>query len=272
MRITAQLIRASDGSHLWSETYDRTLDDIFKVQDEIAAAVVDKLRISLLGAAPTAKPVDPRIYPLLLQANALLAQNTAAGNVQALALCNQALAIVPGEVRVWDALALIALNQTSASEVPTEEGLPRMRAAVERALALDPNDAAAHSMAGRVADAFDDDLVRAADHFQRAMSLDPTNSDVLYNAAAFLPSIGRIDAGIAAMRYLVAHDPASARAHYRLADFLLRAGDFDGAIASARVTLALSPKYNGTHNLISASLLAKGDGAGALAEAAAEHS
>ena len=67
VRITAQLIRASDGSHLWSDTYDRTLDDIFKVQDEIATAVVAQLKIKLLGAAPTAKPVDPKVYPLILQ-------------------------------------------------------------------------------------------------------------------------------------------------------------------------------------------------------------
>ena len=124
VRITVQLIRASDSSHLWSETYDRTLDDIFKVQDEIAAAVVDKLRISLLGAVPTAKPVDPRIYPLILQANALIAQNNAAGNKQALALCEQAIAIVPDEVRAWNALALVSFNQVAASERSIEEGLP----------------------------------------------------------------------------------------------------------------------------------------------------
>ena len=74
VRITVQLIRAIDSSHLWSETYDRTLDDIFKTQDEIAAAVVGQLKIKLLGAVPTAKPVDPKTYPLLLQAAALLGQ------------------------------------------------------------------------------------------------------------------------------------------------------------------------------------------------------
>src|SRR5262249_34855032 len=62
VRITVQLIRAADSTHLWSETYDRTLDDIFKVQDEIAAAVVGQLKIKLLGAAPTVKPVDSKAY------------------------------------------------------------------------------------------------------------------------------------------------------------------------------------------------------------------
>jgi TolB-like protein/cytochrome c-type biogenesis protein CcmH/NrfG len=272
VRITVQLIRASDSSHLWSETYDRTLDDIFKVQDEIAAAVVDKLRISLLGAVPTAKPVDPRIYPLILQANALIAQNNPAGNKQALALCEQAIALVPDEVRAWNALALVSFNQVAASERSIEDGLPALRAAVARALALDPDDAAAQSLAGRVADVYDSDFVSAAAHYQRALSLDPANSDVLYNTAVFLAGVGKVDAGIAVMRHLVAHDPASARVHYRLGDLLSRARKYDEAIASLRTALALSPQYNGARSIISASLLAKGDPAGALAEAQAEPS
>jgi len=272
VRITVQLIRANDSSHLWSETYDRTLDDIFKVQDEIAAAVVDKLRISLLGAVPTAKPVDPRIYPLILQANALIAQNNAVGNKQARTLCEQAVALVPGEVRAWNALALVGFNQVAASERSIEEGLPAVRAAIARALALGPDDATAHSLAGRTADVYDTDFVSAAAHYQRALALDPANSDVLYNTAVFLAGVGKVDAGVTVMRYLVAHDPASARVHYRLGDLLLRARDYDGAIAYERTALALSPQYNGAYNLISASLIAKGDGAGALTEAQAESS
>jgi len=272
VRITVQLIRANDSSHLWSETYDRTLDDIFKVQDEIAAAVVDKLRISLLGAVPTAKPVDPRIYPLILQANALIAQNNAVGNKQARTLCEQAVALVPGEVRAWNALALVGFNQVAASERSIEEGLPEVRAAISRALALGPDDATAHSLAGRTADVYDTDFVSAAAHYQRALALDPANSDVLYNTAVFLAGVGKVDAGVTVMRYLVAHDPASARVHYRLGDLLLRARDYDGAIAYERTALALSPQYNGAYNLISASLIAKGDGARALTEAQAESS
>ena len=272
VRITVQLIRASDSSHLWSETYDRTLDDIFKVQDEIAAAVVDKLRISLLGAVPTAKPVDPRIYPLILQANALIAQNNVAGNKQGLALCQQAIALVPDEVRAWNALALVSFNQVAASERSIEEGLPAIRAAVARALALSPDDATAHSLAGRIADVYDTDFVSAAAHYQRALAVDPANSDVLYNTAVFLAGVGKVDAGITVMRYLVAHDPASARVHYRLGDLLSRARDYDGAIASERTALALSPQYSGAHNIISFSLLAKNDVAGAVAEALAEPS
>jgi len=119
---------------------------------------------------------------------------------------------------------------------------------------------------------YDADFVSAAAHYQRALSLDPANSDVLYNTAVFLAGVGKVDAGITVMRYLAAHDPASARVHYRLGDLLSRARDYDGAIASERIALALSPQYSGAHNIISACLLAKGDAAGAVAEALAEPS
>ncbi len=69
LRITVQLIRAAEGYHLWSETYDRKLDDIFKIQDEIAGEVVKELKVKLLGAAPKVRTTDPQAYALYLQAN-----------------------------------------------------------------------------------------------------------------------------------------------------------------------------------------------------------
>src|SRR5216110_3042472 len=75
LRITAQLIRAAEGYHLWSETYDRKMDDIFKIQDEIAGEVVKELKVKLLGAAPKARTTDPKAYALYLQARELGRQN-----------------------------------------------------------------------------------------------------------------------------------------------------------------------------------------------------
>ena len=79
LRITAQLIRASDSSHLWSQTYDRELTDVFTVQDEIAAAVVEQLKVTLLGSAPKARVTDPKAYGLFLQARELGRQYSAEG-------------------------------------------------------------------------------------------------------------------------------------------------------------------------------------------------
>ena len=79
LRITAQLIRAAEGYHLWSETYDRKLDDIFKIQDEIAGEVVKQLKVTLLGAEPTVRQTDPKAYALYLQAVQLGRQNHSRG-------------------------------------------------------------------------------------------------------------------------------------------------------------------------------------------------
>ncbi|MBK6348462.1 MAG: hypothetical protein V9E93_12690 [Steroidobacteraceae bacterium] len=105
LRITAQLIRAADSSHLWSQSYDRPMTDVFKVQDEIAAAVVDQLKIQLLGAAPNAKATDPKAYALFLQAREIGRHHTAAAFEQSIALFQQALALDPAYAAAWVGLA-----------------------------------------------------------------------------------------------------------------------------------------------------------------------
>ena len=95
LRITAQLIRTADSTHLWSETYDRTLDDIFAVQDEIAVAVVEELKIKLLGAAPMAQATDPKAYALFLRAREVARLLTEASLEEAIPLYQQALKIDP---------------------------------------------------------------------------------------------------------------------------------------------------------------------------------
>ena len=265
VRITVQLIRASDSSHLWSETYDRTLDDIFKVQDEIAATVVDKLKITLLGAAPTVRPIDPKAYPLILQANSLTNQGTIESVAQAIALYQQSLMISPGEARAWTGLARAYAAQTSMGERPPAEGYRLAREAANKALANDPSDALASASLGRIALEFDSDLTAAAQHFQRALALDPTNVDVLRPAAVFMDFIGRTDEAVTIFGYLIAHDPANPLEHFNLSLVYCTAGRWDQAIESARTALTLSPRLVGAHYYISVALLGKGDAVGALA-------
>jgi TolB-like protein/Flp pilus assembly protein TadD len=274
VRITAQLIRAADSTHLWSETYDRTLDDIFKVQDEIAAAVVGQLKIKLLGAAPTARPVDPRVYPLLLQAKALVDQGSSKGRQEATALYQEALKIVPDEARAWDGLAKVYIDQTTnAGERPVAESFALAREAANKALEIDPADAAAYATRGRLTNDHDGDLAGAARDFQRALELDPSNPDVLSRVAiSCLRPLGRLDDAIAIQRYLIARDPASSRDHFSLGYSLYNGARWDDAIASLRTALALAPQRNIAHYLIGAALLAKGETEAALVEMQAEPS
>src|SRR5262245_31874786 len=105
VRITAQLIRASDSSHLWSQAYDRQMTDVFKVQDEIAAAVVEQLKVRLLGAAPKRPVTDPDTYTLFLQGREVARQYNREAFEQAIAIYKQALTIDPSYAPAWSGLA-----------------------------------------------------------------------------------------------------------------------------------------------------------------------
>src|SRR5215470_9569207 len=113
LRIAAQLIRAAEGYHLWSETYDRKMDDIFKIQDEIAGEVVKELKVKLLGAAPRVRTTDPKAYALYLQARELWRQNNPEANTQSDALYRQVLEIDPRYAPAWDQLASNFTNKAS---------------------------------------------------------------------------------------------------------------------------------------------------------------
>jgi TolB-like protein/cytochrome c-type biogenesis protein CcmH/NrfG len=271
VRITAQLIRASDGSHLWSDTYDRTLDDIFKVQDEIAAAVVAQLKIKLLGAAPTAKPVDPKAYPLILQAQALLDQQSRAGREQAASVYRQALAIAPNEARAWAGLSRVYVNQVIFAELPTAEGVRLIKEAANKALATDPDNVITMGSLARVAADFEFDLPAAARFHQRALELEPGNLVSLNAVASMLLAIGRLDEARRLFEYRLAHDPANPTAHYNMANLLYSSRQWDAAIDEYRAALRLSPEVAGAHSGVALALLADNrDAAAALKEAEAE--
>src|SRR5205085_4798350 len=129
LRITAQLIRAAEGYHLWSKTYDRNLDDIFKIQDEIAGEVVKELKVKLLGAAPKVRTTDPKAYALYLQARELGRQSNAEAFAKSDALYHQVLEIDPRYAAAWERLGSNFLNKTSMGLVPNQEGFTRAREA-----------------------------------------------------------------------------------------------------------------------------------------------
>src|SRR6476620_7386535 len=127
VRITAQLIKAGTDTHLWSQTYDRKLDDIFAIQDEIAADVVKQLKVTLLGAAPKARTTDPEAYALYLQAKQLGRQNTAEACQQSDALYRKVLAIDPRYAPAWVGLASNFSNKAGQSMLPPKEGFDQAR-------------------------------------------------------------------------------------------------------------------------------------------------
>lgn len=272
LRITAQLIRAADSTHLWSQTWDRPLDDVFAVQDEIAGAVVAQLKIKLLGTAPTVKAVDPEAYALWMQARQIARQSNAGAYEQALALLQQAVAIDPGYAAAWNAIATTYTNQGGNALRPIDEAYALAREAVARALAADPDLAQAHANLGWIAMRHDGDLAAAARHFERALELAPAEAAIQGNASTVLQALGRIEEVIAIRTFLVARDPMNPQLRANLGVVYASAGRDDEAIDSYRAALRLAPGYLGMHGAIAAALARQGQFEQALVEAKQEAS
>ena len=265
VRITAQLVDARSDTHLWSETYDRPLDDIVAVQDEIATAVVGQLKLQLLGAGLKLKATDPRAYALYLQARQLGLQRTPGGYERSIALYQQALAIDAHYAAAWAGLAYNYLGQADTGLRPIEEGYRLARDAVGRALEIDPDFAAAHAGLGWIAMNHGGDLAAAARHLEHALTLEPTDADIIATAGLLAQGLGRLDTAIELDEYVTMRDPVNTIGHANLGIAYLYAGRLDEAIASIRTALNLSPGFAGAQFAIGVALLLKGDPAGALA-------
>jgi len=273
VRITAQLIRASTDVQLWSQTYDRKLDAIFAIQDEIAADVVKQLKVTLLGAAPKARTTDPQGYALHLQAVQLGRQASVESLQQSDALYRKVLAIDPRYAPAWDGLARNAISETAQGMHANKDGYARAREEAVKALTIDPEYAPAHATLGLVAmDGRDNDLAGAAQHLERALALDPSDLDVLRNGATLLAGLGRMDDALALDEAILRRDPVNVDALFILSIQQLRAGRFDASIASSRTVLSLVPGRGGSHYVLGLALLLKGDARGALAEIEQEKS
>jgi TolB-like protein len=272
LRITAQLIDARTDTHLLSETYDRSLDDIFAVQDEIASAVVAQLKVTLLGAVPKSKSADSKAYALYLQGRQLEHQNSDEGVAQAVKLYQQALGIDATLAPAWIGLADCYLLQESSGLLPSEEAFRLARAAVGKALAINPDLAEAHALLGIIALNGDNDLAASARHFSHALALEPANIDILSLSLLLFRSLGRLQETIPIGEFIAAHDPVNAFGHARLGAIYIRNERYDDGIAELRTALRLSPERNQTHYAIGEALLRKGDPKAALEEMQRERS
>lgn len=264
VRITAQLIEAKADKHLWSETYDRSLDNIFAIQDEIAAVVVAKLKISLLGDVPVVHETDPEAYASYLQARHLRRQRTTESLGQAESLLKQVLSVEPDYAPAWDELSTVYLYGASLGLWPFPEAYALARDAINEALAADPNYAPALASLSFISKSYDNDLVAAAGYLQRALQLEPTNIAIIGTAALLYASLGRFDEATAFNEFTVSRDPVSAAGHSNLGLRYNTAGRWDDAIASFNTALKLSPGYSGTMYKIGIAQLLKGEPRAAL--------
>ncbi len=194
VRITAQLIKADDGYHLWSQTFDRTLDDVFAIQDEISAAVVAALKIQLLGAAPKSVEVNPEAYALYLQGRYFVERRTRKDWENAVSAYRQALKIDPNYAAAWAGLSQVLTAQAGQGYIELNAGTAEARAAALKALEIDPNLAEAHAALGQIQISYDWDWTGAESSLKRALELADGDSRNLTRMAGLQFALGNLDA------------------------------------------------------------------------------
>ena len=285
VRITVQLVKVSDGYHLWSETYDRTLEDILAVQDEIARSVVKELRTTLLGEeadskasgeakaevarAAQGRTTNPEAHRLYLQARHLLAQMAQDSTARAIGDLNEALKLDPEFALGWTELSRAYSHQAGTGWRPLAEGFALARAAVERALSLEPDLAVAHALAGWIS-MWNSDSPGAERSFRRALELDPRNSLALRGVGTVAYYRGHFEEATLFGRAAIDQDPLNAGAYHILASTHYAAGDLAAAETACRRSLDLAPGRAGTRSLLALVLMDQRRTQHALAEAMRE--
>jgi len=270
LRVTAQLIRVDNGYHLWSQTYDRKLDDIFKVQDEIAGAVVSALKVSLVdsGALKVTTVKNAEAYTLYLQGRAI---NRIASNKQqydsAAEYMRKAIKADPTFAKAWAWLASVLANEIQAGLVRSDAVAAEMRGASERALALDPNLADAHGAKGDIYYHIDWDWEAAAAEFQKAYDLDPTDSN---NANVLGVSLfvlhGPVDTALALYQKANELDPLNPNGVENIGGYYGVTGKLSEAEMAMRKAIEIDPMQSAFHANLASVLLLRGEAAAALAE------
>lgn len=258
LRITAQLIDTESGYHLWSNTYDRELTDIFAVQDEITANVVSALKITLLGSGVTAdrSTTNLEAYNLYLQARYFMEHTGTENTARAFDALNRAIEIDPDYLEAYAALVYVQQNIVSGFSGDGQEfteGFRVMREYAEKAMQIDANSAIAISAMGNAKMAADWDFAAAGQHFRRAFELEPNNVDIMTSLGNYFFTLGRLDEMTAILSQARELDPLSITIQRDLGDAHRLAGDLEKARQAYQSVLAVTPgvsRINGRLGLV----------------------
>jgi TolB-like protein/DNA-binding winged helix-turn-helix (wHTH) protein/Tfp pilus assembly protein PilF len=238
LRVTVTLIEARSNSHLYSQNYNAELDDIFEIQDSIATSVVDQLKLILLDGRPTRQAVDTEAYVDYLQGRYLAELGDAASMQAAQVRLENAVRIAPNFADAWVALGDTYRFRASRGQMDQQQGRQLAREAATKALDIDPEHPGAYVLQGHIARSFDWDWLAADANFQKAVSLDPGNSDALRGAASIALTLGRLEESVELARKAVLFDPLSVSVLQNLALFQVYAGRFNEATSTVETLIA----------------------------------
>jgi len=252
LRVTAQLIRVDTSEHLWSETFDRDLHDVFKVQDEIASAVVTALRVHLLPTQPAARDElrtgNLEAYYQYLQGRQSYNQGNAVGYQRAVIAFQAATTLDPRYAAAYADLALAQFWATDTTDRgETAADVHSALAAAEKAVALAPGLAAGYSARGFLRAIYSFDFPGAQADLDKAVALSPSDAWVLHRSAVLLAVLGKLPEAIAREDQALALDPLSTEICMRLAFFLVANGQLSQARPLYEKALAIAPHSTLAH-------------------------
>ncbi len=263
VRITAQLIEASTDKHLWSQSYEGELRDTLALQNRVASAIADQIRINLTpqeqAALKSAKAVNPEAYQSYLKGRYFWNKRTADGLKVALAYFKQAIEEDPKYAQAYSGLAdtYALLGDWQYAVMTPKEAFPKAKAAAIKALELDSTLGEAHNSLAFVLDGFDWDFSSAGREFQRAIELSPGYATAHHWYAWHLSLSGRFDDAIAEMKKAEYLDPLSLIINADLAELLVLAHSYDESIRQSRKTIEMDPNFALAHNQLAQAYLQK---------------
>ena len=270
IRVTAQLINAEDGYHLWSERYDRELTDIFAIQDDIAQAIAGALQLKLISNPARHSPAFPA-YEALLKARHHARTYLPEAHARAEEYCRQAIALDPKYAAPHALLGFLYLMSTTHTGRPMPEVAPLIRNEVRRALELDPFDTDPHYLLGAVAAANDYNWPEAAREFELAMASSSVPAEAHWAYALCFQPFGRFEESAAEMRRAVEKDPLSVIWRGVLMAHLVLGGKYEQALKEGFKALDISESEIHPHLAFAETYLALGRVDEALASAERAH-
>ncbi len=263
VRITAQLIEASTDKHLWSQSYEGELRDTLALQNKVASAIADQIRINLnpqeQATLKNAKVVNPEAYESYLKGRYFWNKRTADGLKVALAYFNQAVDEDPKYAQAYSGLAdtYALLGDWQYAVLTPKEALPKAKAVAIQALELDNALGEAHNSLAFVLDGFDWDLDAGGKEFRRAIDLNPSYATAHHWFAWHLSLLGRYDEAVAEMSKAESLDPLSLIINADLAELLVLAHSYDESIQQSRKTIEMDPNFAMAHNQLGQAYLEK---------------
>jgi TolB-like protein/DNA-binding winged helix-turn-helix (wHTH) protein/Tfp pilus assembly protein PilF len=245
IRVTAQLIRASDETHVWADTYDRTLGDLLPMQTEIARAVAGELQVRLPGvaASPASRQVRWEAHEAALRGRYFLEQRTAEAIRVAREYFERAIALEPDYALGYVGLADAHILAVTYAEAPGEVAMARAREALLRARALDEQNAAVHAWLGVVLAEHDWNWIGAEQAYRRAVELDPNFAYAHKLYSEYLSYVGRFEEAIAEAHLARRLDPPSVVTNTHVGLVLYRARQYEAALDVLQQAMELDPDH-----------------------------